>query len=70
MNPDEYPKGWSYIGDGIYARYDGFGVWTACQRDNGWHSIYFEPSVLKSLNKFYAEATADPAVDAKSEPVE
>lgn len=47
----------NYIGDGVYARYDGFGVWCYTDRETR-HEIYFEPAVLAALNRFYHEHTA------------
>lgn len=43
-----------YIGDGVYAEYDGFGVWLTTQRENGAHRIYLEPQMLDSLAEFMA----------------
>ncbi len=43
----------SYIGDGVYAEWDGDGVWLRCNGDH--HNddqIYLDPSVLLSLNEF------------------
>lgn len=45
-----------YIGDGVYAEFDGFGIWLrtgdhrveACENE-----IYLEPDVLQALNNFY-----------------
>ena len=45
-----------YIGDGVYAEYDGMGVWLTTQRENGEHRIYLEPKMLDSLVKYVARA--------------
>lgn len=55
MNPTTNPDKFTYLGDGVYARFDGFGIWTVTQRDDGWHEIYFEPGVLAQLNRFAKE---------------
>lgn len=40
-----------YIGDGVYARFDGFGVWLSTGNpDLPNNEIYLEPAVLASLN--------------------
>ena len=38
-----------YIGDGVYARWDGMAVLLETERDNGRHYIYLEPSHIQSL---------------------
>ena len=43
------PEAKVYIGDGVYAEYDGFGVWLTTERENGTHRIYLEPSMLDVL---------------------
>jgi len=43
-----------YIGDGVYASFDGFGIWLTAE--NGMEAtdaIYLEPAVLGHLNAFY-----------------
>lgn len=45
-----------YLGDGVYARFDGYYVWV--YTDNGITQstpIAFEPEVLDALNTFNAE---------------
>ena len=59
MNPDEYPQGdWDYIGDGVYARWDGYGAWCATHRENGWHSIYFEPGMIDTIRNLLIRPSA------------
>lgn len=55
MNEDER-KNYAYIGDGVYAFFDGYGIWLR----TGNHEellcddkIYLEPDVLDSINRFY-----------------
>lgn len=40
-----------YIGDGVYARWDGFAVKLTTERDNGTHFIYLEPDHVQRLAK-------------------
>jgi hypothetical protein len=50
--PKAWPKG--YLGDGVYAAFDGFGVWiTAEDGIVATDAIYVEPAVLNSLIEFY-----------------
>lgn len=42
-----------YLGDGVYAIFDGFGILLhANDHENPTDRIYLEPSVLGSLNRF------------------
>jgi len=44
-----------YLGDGVYAAHDGFGVWlTAEDGVRATDAIYLEPLVFKSLQRFMA----------------
>lgn len=38
-----------YIGDGVYACWDGMSVLLETERDNGTHYIYLEPSHIQNL---------------------
>ena len=54
MTPEERKKH-SYIGDGVYAEFDGYGIWlrTGDHRDEKCdNKIYLEPSVLNDLINF------------------
>ena len=42
----EHPQ---YLGDGVYASYDGYHIWLKTQRDGRWESIALEPEVFQSL---------------------
>lgn len=52
---EEERENYSYIGDGVYAYFDGYGIWLrtgdhrAERCDN---KIYLEPDVFLNLNKF------------------
>jgi len=42
-----------YLGDGVYAIFDGFGIWLhANDCENPTDRIYLEPEVLKALHCF------------------
>jgi hypothetical protein len=49
-----------YIGDGVYASFDGFNIWLRTQRETGWHEIALEPEVLDALLA-YAKSLREPA---------
>jgi hypothetical protein len=40
-----------YIGDGVYARWDGMTVLLETERDTGKHYIYLEPGHVASIAK-------------------
>jgi hypothetical protein len=42
----------TYLGDGLYAHYDGFTIWLRAPRENGDHVVALEPSVYAALLKF------------------
>ncbi len=44
----------TYLGDGLYASFDGYHVWLRAPRENGDHVIALEPEVLKNFEKFIA----------------
>ena len=47
----------SYLGDGVYALFDGYGIWLhANDHKFPTDRIYLEPQVLESLNTFLKEA--------------
>lgn len=50
---------YEYLGDGVYACYDGYGIWLRTN-DHREHlctdKVYLEPAVLESLNKFISKA--------------
>ena len=48
------PEPKTYIGDGVYAEYDGFGVWLTTQRESGEHRIYLEPEMLDRIGDYIA----------------
>jgi hypothetical protein len=45
----------TYIGDGVYAEFDGFGIWLTTERhDEGVHRIYLEPEIYRNFVAFAA----------------
>lgn len=49
-----------YVGDGVYAQWDGYGFWLRTEHhtdEKCADRIYIEPGVLDSLNQFYAHLT-------------
>jgi hypothetical protein len=41
-----------YLGDGLYASFDGFQIKLRTTRGDGDHEVYLEPSVYKALEDF------------------
>jgi hypothetical protein len=46
---DERMREQQYLGDGVYAAFDGFSIWLTTPRADGVHRIALEPSVFKAL---------------------
>jgi hypothetical protein len=42
----------TYIGDGLYASYDGFALWLRAPREHGDHEVALEPDVLHNFLNF------------------
>ena len=49
---NEYEK--VYIGDGVYARWDGMTVLLETERDEGKHYIYLDPAHVENIVKLIA----------------
>jgi len=50
----------SYLGDGVYAIFDGYGIWLhANDHLRPTDRIYLEPPVLQALVNFNKEVTSD-----------
>ena len=59
---------WVYIGDGVYARSDGYGIWLhASSHDDPTDKIYLEPSVFEALIKFEGNYTTKETKETKGE---
>lgn len=41
-----------YLGDGLYANFDGFAFWLRAPRRDGDHVVALEPEVLKAFLRF------------------
>jgi hypothetical protein len=40
----------TYLGDGVYASFDGYQIWLETERGDGaWHRIALEPPVMTAL---------------------
>ncbi len=48
----------TYLGDGLYASFDGYHIWLRAPHENGDHSVALEPLVYTALVAFHAAATA------------
>jgi hypothetical protein len=44
-----------YLGDGVYAGFDGYQIWIWTERDGREHAIALEPEVLTKLAKYTAD---------------
>ncbi len=53
-NPSQ--RGETYLGDGLYASFDGFGVKLRAPREDGDHEVYLEPDVFEALRQFRTAA--------------
>ena len=54
------PESKRYIGDGVYAIFDGYGIWLhANSPDNPTDKIYLEPGVYQSLLDFVKQLKED-----------
>jgi hypothetical protein len=47
-----------YLGDGVYAQFDGYSVYLIVNDYRNEPAVVLEPSVLKALNDFYNRLTA------------
>jgi hypothetical protein len=44
-----------YLGDGVYAGFDGYQIWVWAERDGCTHAIAFEAETLASLAKYTSD---------------
>lgn len=42
----------TYLGDGLYASFDGFAIWLRAPRETGDHVVALEPQVYRELVNF------------------
>ena len=52
-----------YLGDGLYASYDGEYIWLSCERDGGEHRVALDASTLAEFERYIAflRGLRDPA---------
>ena len=53
-----------YLGDGLYARFDGFSFWLRAPRIGGDHYVALEPLVLDCFLEFVMETRRGKRTDA------
>ncbi len=49
VSPKEPRPEPAYIGDGVYARFDGYQIWIQTEREKGIEQIALEPQVFNEL---------------------
>jgi hypothetical protein len=54
MNTQQKPE--AYLGDGLYAKFDGWNFWLRAPRETGDHYVAMEPEVLASFLEFVRKA--------------
>ena len=42
----------TYLGDGLYASWDGFSIWLRAPRSNGDHYVALEPQMMRDLIEY------------------
>lgn len=48
-----------YIGDGVYAAFDGYHVWLRAERDGRLHEVAIEPAVWGALKRYVGALQPD-----------
>lgn len=56
--PDLNPYGSTYLGDGLYAGFDGFQIILYTERESGTHWVALDPSVFSALLRFKEKVSA------------
>ncbi len=57
---------WEYIGDGVYVKHDGWGIWLhANSHVDPTDRVYLEPSVFDKLNRYAKQCEEQAAAHAK-----
>lgn len=57
----------TYLGDGLYASYDGFQIRLYTERSEGTHEVFLDGSTLAAFERFVAELRAT-TVDRQASP--
>lgn len=55
MTPEEFKKKYSqeiYLGDGLYAHFDGYHFWLRAPREHSDHEVGLEPPVFDALLEY------------------
>lgn len=52
------PEFHEYLGDGVYARFDGYQVWVRAEREGVMHEVALEPNVLSELDEYWRKIRA------------
>lgn len=47
----------TYLGDGLYASFDGFQFWLRAPRPEGDHRVALEPSTMMAFDEYRAKIT-------------
>jgi hypothetical protein len=63
MMPEHKEK---YLGDGLYASFDGFGITLRAPRIGGDHYVYLEAPVLDAFERYVAELQTQAEERAKA----
>jgi hypothetical protein len=57
-----------YIGDGVYASFDGWHIWLEVEREDGTHKIALEPEVFSELVRYFKDAWGKEFYDENCRP--
>jgi hypothetical protein len=49
-----------YLGDGLYASFDGWQFWLRAPRSDGDHEVALEPQVLAAFERFVKRIRTEP----------
>jgi len=53
----------TYLGDGVYAIFDGFGIWLhAGSHDNPTNKVYLDPTVMQELKEFEKDSKSEEVI--------
>lgn len=52
-------RGDTYLGDGLYASFDGDQICLWCERDSGKHMVYLDGQVLQAFERYVAALKAE-----------
>lgn len=56
----------TYLGDGLYASFDGFMIILRAPREDGSHHVGLEPDVLEAFERYVAQLRGVPRADAEA----